>query len=118
MGVLTMEPIIKLRLLGSQLDDNELRRLNRKIFHTFGADKILSFLFNHFLCKYQQSGEHHNDLSTVNAFISNIIKSRQNSDDDDNVSMLSNHNESASNGESNELPKNINQQSNLEVFLR
>eukprot|EP01084_Bolivina_argentea_P233293 392977_1 len=71
-----MEPLIKLRLLGSQLKQNEFKHFIQNVVGTFGMDTIFSVMFNHFLIKYNQNMEHNNDLQTIISLISNILNSR------------------------------------------
>eukprot|EP01084_Bolivina_argentea_P139366 245186_1 len=73
-----MKPLIRLRLLGSQLQKDEIHHVLKEIIHVYGFDKILSFIFNHFLHEYNQTKQYNNDLSKITNIISTIIHSREN----------------------------------------
>eukprot|EP01084_Bolivina_argentea_P210707 358555_1 len=73
-----MEPFIRLRLLGSQLQNNEIQHFVQEIIRIHGFDKILSFIFNYFLHQYNQTKQYDNDLLNITNIISNIIHSREN----------------------------------------
>lgn len=72
-----MEPLIRLRSLGSEFDRNDVRKLINKISQEYGTDAIFSFMFNHFLTKYKQSGKHDNALMDIIGLASQIIISKQ-----------------------------------------
>eukprot|EP01084_Bolivina_argentea_P251327 421489_1 len=67
-----MEPVIKFRLLASQLQMHESQQLMLKI----GGNKILALIFNHFLLTYNKTQQHHQELSNITDMISTIINSR------------------------------------------
>eukprot|EP01083_Nonionella_stella_P034083 93312_1 len=72
-----MQPLILFRYLSSQLKDDERDNLIQAVIARFGAERILSFIFNHFLLQYNQTKQHHDDLSSVTQMISNILDSRK-----------------------------------------
>eukprot|EP01084_Bolivina_argentea_P224553 379681_1 len=67
-----MQPLIKLRLLASQLKTHESQQLLQNI----GFDKIISLIFSNFVLTYNKTHQHHNELSNINNMISDIIKLR------------------------------------------
>eukprot|EP01084_Bolivina_argentea_P304757 526416_1 len=67
-----MEPLIKLRLLESQLNSNEFKRLMEAI----GFDKIISFLYSYFHSEYNRNKTHDPELLNINKLISEIINDR------------------------------------------
>eukprot|EP01084_Bolivina_argentea_P155744 271397_1 len=67
-----MEPLIKLRLLASQLQTYE----SQQLIHKIGFNKIISLIFNGFVLTYNKTQQHHNQLSNINNIISDIINSR------------------------------------------
>eukprot|EP01084_Bolivina_argentea_P255315 429398_1 len=73
-----MEPLIKFRLLGSQLQKDEIQHFLQQVIHIYDFNKILSWIFNHFLHQYNETKQHHNDLSNIINIISTIIDSREN----------------------------------------
>eukprot|EP01083_Nonionella_stella_P301009 1030519_1 len=72
-----MQPLIRLRLLASQLKQHELQRLIQSLVESYSADQILSFIFSHFALKYQQTKQHDDDVPHMIQMISNILNARK-----------------------------------------
>eukprot|EP01083_Nonionella_stella_P278991 948841_1 len=72
-----MQPLIRLRLLASQLKQHELQRLMDNIVESYIAHEILTFIFNHFVLTYQQTKQHDNDVSLMIQMISNLLNTRK-----------------------------------------
>eukprot|EP01084_Bolivina_argentea_P155743 271396_1 len=71
-----MEPLIKMRLLASQLQTCETQQLTQQLIQKIGFNTIISLIFNGFVLTYNKTQQHHNELSNINNIISDIIKSR------------------------------------------
>eukprot|EP01083_Nonionella_stella_P168241 567427_1 len=72
-----LQPLIRLRLLASQLKQHELQHLIQSVFESNTAGHLLSFIFNHFVLKYQQTKKHDNDVSHMIQMISDLLNSRK-----------------------------------------
>ena len=71
-----MQPLIRLRSLGDQLNEKETLELLTKITQKHGPDMMFTCLFNHFLAKYNQLGQHDDALSSVIEFTSEILNAK------------------------------------------
>eukprot|EP01083_Nonionella_stella_P029752 81811_1 len=72
-----LQPLIRLRLLASQLKQHELQHLIQSTIESYTADQILSLIFNHFVLKYQQTREHDNDVFPMIQMISSVLNTRK-----------------------------------------
>eukprot|EP01083_Nonionella_stella_P018068 50525_1 len=72
-----MQPLIRLRLLASQLKQDELQQLLQSVIESFATEQMLSLIFNHFVLRYQQTNEHDNGVSHMIQMISNILNARE-----------------------------------------
>ena len=86
-----MEPLIQLRQLGAQFDRDDICKLINKISQEY-VEIIFSSIFNHFLSKYKQSGQHDDELMNIIEITSQILISKQNNqeaeEDDDKTSKV------------------------------
>eukprot|EP01083_Nonionella_stella_P297803 1011088_1 len=89
-----MQPLIRLRSLASQLKPDELKHLMQKVIATYDANQILTFIFNHFVLKYNQSNEHGTDVFQIIQMISTILnvrkKNKRNTKNENNNNLLIN----------------------------
>eukprot|EP01083_Nonionella_stella_P073002 197095_1 len=72
-----MEPLIRLRLLAAQLKQHELQHLIQSVIESYTADQILSFIFNHFVLRYQQTKEVDSDATQMIQMISDVLNTRK-----------------------------------------
>eukprot|EP01083_Nonionella_stella_P073003 197096_1 len=72
-----MQPLIRLRSLASQLKPHELQHLMQNVIATYNANEMLTFIFNHFVLKYNQSNEHGTDVFQIIQMISTILNARK-----------------------------------------
>eukprot|EP01083_Nonionella_stella_P300867 1029311_1 len=84
-----MQPLIRLRLLASRLKQHELDTIIKSVIESYTADQILSFMFNHFVLKYQQTKEHDNDVSHMIQMISDILNAREKTIKSNNSNAIS-----------------------------
>ena len=75
-----MEPLIRLRLLASDLDNFECNRLIQDVVWSFGSQAMLSMVFNHLTTKYNDNGEHDPEVGRITTMISKILNKRKKGD--------------------------------------
>eukprot|EP01084_Bolivina_argentea_P318614 552566_1 len=72
-----MELLLKYRLLGSELRENEFLLLMQKIIESTGSEPLLSYIFNHFHQQHLLNKTSTNELQNIVNIMSNMIESRQ-----------------------------------------
>eukprot|EP01084_Bolivina_argentea_P306968 530534_1 len=97
-----MEQLIQFRLHASHLQVDESTLLIQNIIQSFGNDKIISFIFNHFLYKYTHSENNEiNDLQNIINMTTDIIEARKKKkkkvkNEQNDIVIDSNHNDNRS----------------------